>query len=103
MLMPLSDADFTSILEDKSKKIVGDIEWLEDEDHSPALEFRAEVKSEKGWPLFIKGSYNSLAMALTLQRHLISSPKFLNNFFSMRHIRSGISFPYPINPCEKYM
>jgi hypothetical protein len=65
MLMPLSDADFTSILEDKSKKIVGDIEWLEDEDHSPALEFRAEVKSEKGWPLFIKGSYNSLAMALT--------------------------------------
>lgn len=63
--MPLTNAEFASILEDDSKRIEGDITWCEDEDHSPALEFRAEVFSEPGWPLFIRGSYNRLAGALT--------------------------------------
>lgn len=29
------------------------------------LEFRAEVSSEMGWPLFVRGSYNRLAGTLT--------------------------------------
>lgn len=63
--MPLTHAEFESILEDGSKRIKGDITWCEDEDHFPALEFRAEVVSETGWPLFVRASYNRLAGALT--------------------------------------
>lgn len=59
--MSLTNAEFTSILADPSKRIKGDIVWREDEDHSPAWEFRAEVDSEAGWPLFIRGRYNSQA------------------------------------------
>lgn len=63
--MPLTNAEFASILDDSSKRIEGNIAWCEDEDHSPALEFRAEVVSGTGWPLFVRGSYNRLAGALT--------------------------------------
>lgn len=50
---------------DMTKKISGDIVWSEDEDHSPALEFRAEVSSEAGYPLFVKGYLNQAARKLT--------------------------------------
>ncbi len=63
--MPLTNAEFASILEDGSKRIEGNIAWCEDEDHSPTMEFRAEVLSAMGWPLFVRGSYNRLAGALT--------------------------------------
>lgn len=63
--MPLTDAEFETILEDASKRIVGDLVWSEDEDHSPAWEFRAEVMTEAGWPLFVRGSYNPLIPALS--------------------------------------
>jgi hypothetical protein len=63
--MSLTNTEFTSILEDTSKQIEGDIIWCEDEDHSPSLEFRVDVLSDAGWPLFIRGSYNRLAGALT--------------------------------------
>ncbi len=63
--MPLTNAEFASIVEDGSKRIEGNIAWCEDEDHSPALEFRAEVLSGAGWPLFVRGSHNPLAGTLT--------------------------------------
>ncbi len=63
--MALTQTEFEVILGDPSKTIVGDIPWLEDEDHSPAAEFRAEVGSDAGYPLFVRGSYNPLAGALT--------------------------------------
>jgi hypothetical protein len=63
--MTLTDADFEAVLADEAKRIEGDIVWCEDEDHSPALEFRAEVQSRAGWPLFVRGSYNALARTLT--------------------------------------
>lgn len=44
---------------------MGDLVWSEDEDHSPSLEFRAEVISDSGWPLFIRASYNPLIPALS--------------------------------------
>lgn len=62
--MPLTDAEFTSILDDKTKRIQDDVVWKEDEDHSPAWEFRAEVESTSGWPLFVKGRYSSMAGTL---------------------------------------
>jgi hypothetical protein len=58
--MALTNTEFEAILEDPSKRIDRDISWQEDEDHSPSVEFRAEIQSEAGWPLFVRGSYNPL-------------------------------------------
>ena len=63
--MTLTDAEFEALLEDESKRIRGDIAWREDEDHSPALEFRVDVESTNGWPLLLKGRYNPAAGTLT--------------------------------------
>ncbi|HEY5779990.1 MAG TPA: hypothetical protein VIT00_14705 [Terrimicrobiaceae bacterium] len=45
--------------------IVGDIIWADDEDHSPAVEFRVDVDSVAGHPIFIKGSCNRLASTIS--------------------------------------
>ena len=63
--MGLTNSEFDAILSDTSKTIQGEIVWKEDEDHSPSVEFRIEVQSESGWPLFIRGSYNPLIAALS--------------------------------------
>lgn len=63
--MTLTNTEFETILNDESKRIDSDIVWQEDEDHSPCVEFRAEVQSEAGWPLFVRGSYNPLIPALS--------------------------------------
>ena len=47
----LTDREFASILADETKRIQDDIAWREDEDHSPAVEFRVEIESMNGWPL----------------------------------------------------
>ena len=36
-------------------------------DHSPAVEFRADVKSDAGYPIFVRGSLNRPAKALGFQ------------------------------------
>jgi hypothetical protein len=61
----MTQAEFDALLTDGSKTVVGDIAWTEDEDHSPAVEFRAEVESTPGYPLFVKGSYNPVIGALS--------------------------------------
>ena len=61
----MNQADFEALLADQTKVIVGDIRWADDEDHSPSVEFRVEVDSETGHPIFIRGSYNALAQTLT--------------------------------------
>lgn len=63
--MGLTNLEFETLLDDPGKHIVGDIFWQEDEDHSPSVEFRAEVRSEAGYPLFVRASYNALAKTLT--------------------------------------
>ena len=63
--MSLTDAEFASILGDEEKRIRKDISWAKDEDHSPALEFRVQVESHQGWPLFVNGRYNRHAGTLT--------------------------------------
>lgn len=54
----LTQGEFSALLNDPSKRICGDITWQSDEDHSHCVEFRAEVLSDAGWPLFIKGTFN---------------------------------------------
>ena len=61
----MTQTEFGAILSDTTKRITGDIAWSEDEDHSPAVEFRAEVTSQPGYPLFVRGSYNAEAQTLT--------------------------------------
>lgn len=59
------DDTTAAILDDTTKEIVGDIRWAEDEDHSPSVEFRAEIVSQSGYPLFVRGSHNPLAQTVT--------------------------------------
>jgi hypothetical protein len=61
----LTTLEFKALVDDPDKQIVGDIDWREDEDHSPSVEFRAEVRSAVGYPLFVRASFNALAKTLT--------------------------------------
>lgn len=63
--MEFTETELVAILDDTSKAISGDIRWSEDEDHSPSVEFRAEISSQAGYPLFVRGSFNHLAQTLT--------------------------------------
>ena len=63
--MRLTDAEFKAILEDEAKRVLDNIIWIEDEDHSPAWEFRIDVETTGGWPLFVQGRYNPVAEKLT--------------------------------------
>jgi hypothetical protein len=60
-----TETELAAILADTTKAIDGNITWVEDEDHSPTSEFRVEIVSEAGYPLFVRGSFNRLAQALT--------------------------------------
>ena len=62
---PFSQNEFEALLADQSKSISCDIAWVDDEDHSPAVEFRAAIENQQGRPLFVRGSYNRLARTLT--------------------------------------
>ena len=61
----ITQQEFNAILADTTKTIEGDLAWSDDEDHSPAIEFRAEVRSEAGYPLFVVGRYNPMAGTLS--------------------------------------
>ena len=63
--MDFTETELAALLADTTKAIVGDITWAEDEDHSPTVEFRVEITSQAGYPLFVRGSYNPLAQALS--------------------------------------
>jgi len=61
----MNQADFERLLNDPTKRLPGDITWAGGEAHSPTVEFRVEVQSDVGYPIFVKGSYNALAGALS--------------------------------------
>lgn len=56
--MSITQTEFETILCDTTKRIDGDIRWREDEDHSPAVEFRVDVASDAGFPLVLVGWLN---------------------------------------------
>ena len=56
--MTLSSNDYESIISDDTKRIAGDITW-EGRPNAPTRQFRVEVDSEAGHPIFIKGWYSS--------------------------------------------
>ena len=61
----LTEPEFANILTDASKRIEGDIAWTPDDRHAGALEFRAIVLSDAGYPLFIAGWYRPQTASLT--------------------------------------
>ena len=63
--MPITQTEVDVILADPSKRIEGDLRWAEDEDHSPALQFRVEVASDAAYPLQVNGRLNALAGTLS--------------------------------------
>jgi hypothetical protein len=63
--MPITQNEFEALIADPTKTIDGDLRWAEDEDHSPAFQFRAEIRSESGYPLFVNGRINPLAGTLS--------------------------------------
>ena len=63
--MTFSNGEFEALINDPAKRIKDDIAWQEDEDHSPSVEFRVEVQSDTGWPLFVRGRYNPLIPSLS--------------------------------------
>lgn len=63
--MPIGQTEFDAMMDDASKRIEGDLRWRDDPDHSPALEFRAEVQSDAGYPLRVNGRYNPVAGTLS--------------------------------------
>jgi hypothetical protein len=56
--MPITQAEFDAMLTDPDKFVEGDLSWSEDEDHSPAVELKAEIRSAAGYPLVLKGWLN---------------------------------------------
>ena len=63
--MVLTTSEFEALLADRSKRIDGDIRCDDAEDHSVCQEFKAQVLSEPGYSLFVKGTYNPVAGALS--------------------------------------
>jgi hypothetical protein len=63
--MPITQTEFEVILADETKRIDGDLSWKQDEDHSPAVEFRVEVTNQAGYPLFVFGRSNEAAGTLS--------------------------------------
>ncbi len=54
----ITENEFKDILSDTTKRIEEDITWFDDEDHSPAKEFRARVINDNGDSLHLKGWFN---------------------------------------------
>lgn len=61
----LTQGEFEAILADGSKRIEGNLDWREDPEHSPAREFRVELHSDAGWPIFVVGRFNPYAGTLS--------------------------------------
>lgn len=63
--MTISQQEFEAILADDTKRITDNIVWGDDIDHHPAREFRAEIRNDGNYPIFIAGKYNPLSGKLS--------------------------------------
>lgn len=60
-----SEQELEYLLRDETKRISADIVWRDDQDHSPAREFRVQVDSEPGWPISVNGRWNPFSQKLS--------------------------------------
>ncbi|MBA4027478.1 MAG: hypothetical protein C0473_04470 [Cyanobacteria bacterium DS3.002] len=61
----MTQDEFEDLLLDETKTIEGDIDWSDDEDHSPAVEFQAAISNAQNMPVELRGSYNQILEKLT--------------------------------------
>ena len=61
----LSETEVGMILEDESKRVVGDLGWTAQRDHPMWVSFVADIETDAGFSLFIKGSLNLAARKLS--------------------------------------
>ena len=54
----ISQTEFDAILDDRTKRTVGDLAWSDDPQHSPARTFRTPVLSDREHALDIVGRWN---------------------------------------------
>lgn len=50
-----SQRDLEGLLADRSKQVIGDLAWTDDRSHPPAQGFRADISSDHGWPIWVRG------------------------------------------------
>ena len=62
--MTMSKQEYDDIINDTTKVITENIVW-EGSPNSPAREFRSDINSYEGYPIFIKGWYNPRAGKLS--------------------------------------
>lgn len=86
--MPVEDADFATIMAEE-KRIISDIEWAVDEDHSPARTFRVDVDTDAGWPLFVQGRYNPQARKLSYSVILRTNGRIYGLDLGRNHAPAG--------------
>ncbi|MCS6997460.1 MAG: hypothetical protein NZ533_11055 [Casimicrobiaceae bacterium] len=97
--MALTQAEFEALLSDATKHIEADIVWQRDEDHSPCWEFRAEVRSDSGWPLFVRGSFNPLIPALSYMLILKTEGRIYGLDLGKDHHNPQCN---PVGECHKH-
>jgi hypothetical protein len=61
----ITQIEFDTILAGASERVVGDLCRGEDDQYSPVFEFGAEVESDAGYPLYVKGWLNRPAGKLS--------------------------------------
>lgn len=61
----ITQLEFETILADQTKRITGDIDWVDDRNHRPAVVFRVAITSDAGYPLRMVGRWNSKAGKLS--------------------------------------
>ncbi|QIN77538.1 hypothetical protein GBA65_02355 [Rubrobacter marinus] len=61
----MTQDEFEALMADADKRIEQDVSWTEDENHSPAVQFRVQVESQAGYPLFVKGFLNRASQKLS--------------------------------------
>ena len=64
--MSITQAEFDALIADTDKWVSGDLRWTADEDHSPAMVFKADVESDAGYPISVRARYNPAAGKLSL-------------------------------------
>jgi hypothetical protein len=61
----LTNEEFEELINDQSKRIDVDISWEQRKNHPTYVGFQAEIISDTGYPLFVKGSYDARIDALS--------------------------------------
>ena len=90
--LTMTQEEFEAIIADDTKEVSENIVWTDDQDHSPAQEFRVEVNSATGHPIFIRWPVQSTVRKAVL---LHDPPRHRENLRARPGRRPSQSRRYP--------